>query len=266
MKVIRSLDKYQDESGNIIESDKPVETGIEITFRGGKNNRVVVPAGARVAKLTVSFDGDNGLLVLGNNFNVGPMNVSLRIGQDSQVHFGDDFSTTDRCVISAVEGTKVVFGNDVMIASGNEFRADDGHPIFDVRTGKRVNVSKDITIGHHVWFARGAAALGGSVVGDGSVIGFESLVTGRIPNNVVAVGSPAKVVRRDIAWERPHLSLKSPPYKPDASTVVKSAFWNLTVDGDSMRIHEAPLPVKTSALLSLRRKVWHFRKHLRSGR
>jgi hypothetical protein len=39
---------------------------------------------------------------------------------------------------------------------------------------------------------------------------------------------PARVIRTDIAWERPHLSLAKPYYKPDASTITKSPYWALT--------------------------------------
>jgi hypothetical protein len=49
--------------------------------------------------------------------------------------------------MSATEGTTIVIGDDVMFASHNQVRADDAHPIFDVRTGQRVNVSKSIEIG-----------------------------------------------------------------------------------------------------------------------
>jgi acetyltransferase-like isoleucine patch superfamily enzyme len=204
-----------------------IEGDIAVTFLGS-NNRIIATDGTRVRKLRVAFDCDNGTLVLGANTTVGPLSMNIRIGQDGTVRVGDNVSTTDICIISAVEGSTVSFGNDVMIASGNQFRADDGHPIFDVRTEKRVNPAKDIIIGNHVWMAAGACALGGAQVGDGSVIGFRSLVSGRIPNNVVAVGSPARVVRRNIAWERPHLSLKKPYYKPDASAITKSGYWNMT--------------------------------------
>lgn len=227
MTQIRSLAAYKDAAGNQIISDGHIGEIVSITF-SGHNNRVVVPAKAKIGKLIVAFDGDNGQLTLGDSPKVGALRAIIRIGQDSEVRFGTNVSTTEQCVISAVEGTRVTFGDDVMIASDNEFRADDGHPIFDVHTEKRVNVSKDITIGNHVWFARGASALGGANVGDGTVIGFGSLVTGTIPNNVIAVGTPAKVVRKDVAWERPHLSLTNPPYKPDASTITKSPYWHVT--------------------------------------
>jgi acetyltransferase-like isoleucine patch superfamily enzyme len=72
--------------------------------------------------------------------------------------------------------------------------------------------------------------LGGSSIGDGSVVGLGSIVKGSFPNNCILAGSPAKTVRRDIAWERPHLTLNKPFYKPDASCVKKSDYWNKTVD------------------------------------
>lgn len=229
MTIIESLGPYSDEKGNVIESAVAVDRGVSVQFRGS-NNRLVVPAGARVGKLTVTFDCDNGCLVLGSNTVVGPISAWIRVGQDASIRFGDNVSTTETCGFSAVEGATITVGDDVMIASHNQIRTDDGHPIFDVRSGKRVNPAQDITIGSHVWLAWGACVLGGAAIGDGTVIGMNSLVTGVIPNNVIAVGAPARVIRQDIAWERPHLSLREPYYKPDASSVERSPYWNLTLD------------------------------------
>ena len=60
---------------------------------------------------------------------------------------------------------------------------------------------------------------------------MRSVVTRSLPNNVVAAGSPAKVVKRHIAWERPHLTLTTPFRKPTADSVKKSPYWMLTADG-----------------------------------
>ncbi|UUT35749.1 hypothetical protein [Microbacterium elymi] len=62
------------------------------------------------------------------------------------------------------------------------------------------------------------------------MIGAGSIVTRKIPNNVVAVGTPARVIRKHVAWERIHLGADAPFYKPDASTVKKSKYWNLTLE------------------------------------
>ena len=115
-----------------------------------------------------------------------------------------------------------------------DFDCDDGHPIFDVRTGKRVNAARSIVIGNHVWLGLGACVLGGVTIGDGTVVGMRSVVTRSLPNNVVGAGSPAKVVKRNVAWERPHLTLDPPYRKPTVASVKKSTdYWTLTVDPGS---------------------------------
>ncbi|SMY01022.1 acyltransferase [Brevibacterium antiquum] len=228
---LTKLENYRDAESNIIESPKGFDQKISVTSRGA-NNKLIVDKNARIKHLAVVFDCDNGALTIGPNKKHG-FSMSVRVGQDSKVTIGRDLTTTSVCHVSAVEGATVEFGDDIMLASQNQVRSDDGHPIFDVRTGQRVNPAKNITIGSHVWLGAGASVLGGSRIGTGSVIGLGSIVKGAIPNNCVAVGTPARVVRRDIAWERPHLSFVSPPYKPDASSVeVSEEFWALTEDHD----------------------------------
>ncbi|KWR73339.1 hypothetical protein RN04_03595 [Arthrobacter sp. W1] len=231
MKKLTALTNYQDDDGNVIQSPTKFEKNIAVTIRG-KNNRIFVDPNARIAKLLVVFDCDNGTLIIGPN-SVRGFQMNIRIGQDATVRIGADLTTTSMPNVSAVEGVTVSFGDDVMIASQNQFRADDGHPIFDVRTGKRVNHAKNITVGNHVWIGAQATLLAGAEVGDGSVVGFGSIVTKKFPNNCIVVGSPAKVVRKNIAWERPHLSFVAPPYKPDVSAVEKSEdYWNATDEPD----------------------------------
>ncbi|AXK46659.1 sugar O-acetyltransferase [Brachybacterium saurashtrense] len=52
-----------------------------------------------------------------------------------------------------------------------------------------------ITIGNNVWLGGGVTVLPGVTIGDNSVIGAAAVVTRDVPANVVAVGSPARVVR-----------------------------------------------------------------------
>ncbi|MBI4944284.1 MAG: acyltransferase [Actinobacteria bacterium] len=184
----------------------------------------------RLADLRIQFDCDDGLVEIGPRAGVPALRANMRVGQDARIVLGRNVSATSRVGFSAVEGTTVTVGDDVMFASDIQLRADDGHPIFDVRTGRRANPARPITVGDHVWVGWGAVLLAGTTVGDGSVVGMHAVVKGRVPNNCVVAGVPARVVRRDIAWERPHLSLSKPYYKPDASTVERSPYWNLTQD------------------------------------
>lgn len=52
-----------------------------------------------------------------------------------------------------------------------------------------------VTLGKSVWLPWRVFLMPGTTIGDGSVIGANSLVSGAIPPNSLAVGSPAKVIR-----------------------------------------------------------------------
>lgn len=227
--TIHQIAAYEDSHGNRIEytGPAPITSGITVLFRGS-NNVLTIDSTARIHKLYLRFDSHHGRCRIGGNVGVAPLKAGIRVGQDSSVTLGDNVSTTANVDISAVEGTSVDIGDDVMIATGVRIRTDDGHPIFNIADGKRVNVSRSIHVGNHVWLAIDSFLMGGARVGDGTVVGARALVTKQFPNNCILAGAPASVIRRDIAWERPHLSVTPPYYKPDASTITKSGYWNPT--------------------------------------
>ncbi|NYT79748.1 acyltransferase [Alcaligenaceae bacterium] len=233
MPIIRTLSSYSDSKGNTIIFDGPA-VEVMVNFKG-RNNALKVDSAARINLLEAAFDSDNGYVEIGScNIMKKGLLAHIRIGLDSSVRIGNNVTCTSRCMISAVERSHITIGDECMISSSNEIKTDDSHPIFDVTTGKRLNMPRDIVIGNHVWLARRAVVLGGSSIGDGSVIGYSAVAKGSIPNNCIAVGVPARVIKRNIAWERPHLSLVKPHYKPDASFVKKSAYWNLTEDSSAV--------------------------------
>lgn len=57
-------------------------------------------------------------------------------------------------------------------------------------------VKSPVRIGPDCWIGEKASILRGSAIGRGSVIGAQTVVRGRIPPNSVAVGNPARVVKR----------------------------------------------------------------------
>ena len=59
-----------------------------------------------------------------------------------------------------------------------------------------------VSIGNHVWIGAGSVVNKGAIIGNESVIGMCSLVTKRIPDNCVAAGVPAKVIKTNINWSR----------------------------------------------------------------
>lgn len=121
---LTELFDYVDDRGNVIESPAVFDQNIAVTIRG-MNNRIIVDPGARIRKLHLVFDCDNGTLIIGPSEKHG-FAFDIRIGQDATVGIGADVTSTSTCIISALEGATVRVGDDVMLASENELRADDG--------------------------------------------------------------------------------------------------------------------------------------------
>lgn len=263
MPRLTTLTSYSDADGNRIEYEGSLDRNVQIKIEGRHNVLKIHPQ-ARIGRLWVDFNCNNGLVEIGPNRGVPALQANIRVGQDCRVLIGANVSMTSPCAISTAEGTTVQIGDDVMFASENQVRADDGHPIFDVRTGRRVNVSRSITIGDHVWLGRMATVLGGASIGRGTVIGYASVVTRAIPNNCIAAGVPAKVIRRDTAWERPHLTLVEPFYKPDSSTIERSPYWDATETpaASDVRPRTSPSDQARSVVAGLRRRAGRVRRRL----
>ena len=70
------------------------------------------------------------------------------------------------------------------------------HPLDFVKRAEGLERAEPIIIGDDVWIGGDVTILPGVKIGRGSVIGAKSLVTKDIPENVMAFGNPARVVRK----------------------------------------------------------------------
>jgi len=69
-------------------------------------------------------------------------------------------------------------------------------------TGNKINKSKPIKIGNHVWVGKGCAILKGVTIGDGAIVGAHSVVTKDIPPRTLVAGVPAKIIKENVNWKR----------------------------------------------------------------
>jgi acetyltransferase-like isoleucine patch superfamily enzyme len=85
---------------------------------------------------------------------------------------------------------EVLLATGVQVPSGGQTHAfaDPDQPIRQ-QGGSRTRV----TIGHGAWIGSGAIIL--ADVGRGTIVGAGSVVTKPLPDNVIAAGIPAKVIR-----------------------------------------------------------------------
>jgi len=147
---------------------------------------------------------------IGRHSSIGTMSYvsceQIEIGEDArireQVYVGGPqlpesrFALGDRTIVlqmANINPTKpVVIGDDsgigghcLIFTHGAWLNVLDGYPV----------TYAPVTLGRSVWLPWRVFVMPGVTIGDGSVIGANSLVTGAIPPNSLAVGSPAKVIR-----------------------------------------------------------------------
>jgi maltose O-acetyltransferase len=97
--------------------------------------------------------------------------------------------------LTALDVAAITIGEDCQIGPNVQLLTPT-HPVEPQPRRDRLEAARPITIGDNVWLGGGAIVLPGVTIGDNSVIGAGAVVTRDIPANVIAVGNPARVVRR----------------------------------------------------------------------
>lgn len=142
---------------------------------------------------------------LGNNIRTKPRLQLEAIDSVGKVRFspelfiGDDVSINFDVHIACVN--RVIIGKGVLIAS-KVFITDHNHGDTSIESmslppSKRRIVSKGaVVVCENVWIGEGVSIMPGVKIGRNSVIGANSVVTSDIPEYCVAVGAPARVIKR----------------------------------------------------------------------
>jgi acetyltransferase-like isoleucine patch superfamily enzyme len=96
-------------------------------------------------------------------------------------------------------GTKVVIENDVRLAGKVFLAGYPGHPIDNAdRAAGKPDLDEqvgDIIIKQGAWLGTGVTVLAGVTIGCGAIIGAGAVVTKDIPDNCIAAGNPARIVK-----------------------------------------------------------------------
>ena len=89
----------------------------------------------------------------------------------------------------------ITLGNNVHLTDGVSFLTHDAGILIFKQDYPDLELTKPITVGNNVYIGANTMILGGVNIGNKVIIGCGSVVTKDIPDNSVAVGSPARVIK-----------------------------------------------------------------------
>lgn len=113
----------------------------------------------------------------------------------SKIVIGDNVVINNGLSIIS-EGATITIGEKVLIGMNCQIYDSDFHTIDPTKRLTNENEKKDVYIDENVWIGNNVIVLKGSHIGANSVIAAGSIVVGDIPANVIAAGSPAKIIKK----------------------------------------------------------------------
>jgi len=136
-------------------------------------------------------------LIIGDNVLIGK-NTVLRSRFGGSLKIGNNVGIGDNCIIAARD-TSVKLGDNVLVSAycyimGGRFHNFERNDI--PIAAQPLLPGKGVVIEDNVWLGGGVKVLDGITIGRDSIVGAGAVVTKDIPEFCIAVGVPAKVVKK----------------------------------------------------------------------
>jgi len=167
----------------------------------GRDSTVWIAAGTVLNHCNITEHGRNNFVYIGRDCRLKQLTVQIK-GSGNIVAIGAGVTVEHAVLLCGPEQRAILMGDDCMVSSNVTMRTNDGHGIFDARSGELLNAPADVAVHFHVWIGNGARLNKGCVMGAGSVLGQLSVASGVLEAGCVYAGIPARKIREGIAWSR----------------------------------------------------------------
>lgn len=125
---------------------------------------------------------------------------------------GANFSASERFHVASIN--QVIIGDGCLVGSGVHI-TDHNHGSYkgaghsqpsEPPIQRRLVSNGAVKIGARVWIGDNVVIVGPAIIGDGAVVGANSVVSGEVPAQTMVIGAPARVVKifntETGRWER----------------------------------------------------------------
>lgn len=164
---------------------------IKILYFRAACPEIELPICTSIKAGTILSATDGGIISVGKNVSFD--RHSRVIARGGKITIGDNAHLGAGSII--VSNSNVQIGRDTLVAEYVVIR-DQDHSLLSRPIRSAGFHTSAILIGDDCWLGAKVTVLRGSTIGNGAVIGAHSLVRGNVPPNTLAVGCPAKVIRK----------------------------------------------------------------------
>lgn len=190
------MSRFRVGATNFLQIEGSSITKSHISISGIGNN--VIFRGEHLTKCYISVTGNNNRIVVEAGVGISDGNIIIR-GKECIIQIGEKTTFGGVRIVNVGCSNVINIGKGCLFSDNIEIWASDTHYIYN-DIGNLINMPKPIYIDDHVWVGSHVTILKGVKIGEGAIIGMQSVITKDIEPACVYVGNPAKCIRRDIKW------------------------------------------------------------------
>jgi acetyltransferase-like isoleucine patch superfamily enzyme len=155
--------------------------------------------GARLQLTSMPYVRGHARIVIGDDCTFSGFSCAAgRFGQDPEVLIGDGCTFGSNVFLSVNQ--RILLEDHVGVAGRVVIQDSDGHPSDPEKRMRGELMSKEdiapVTIKEHAWIGRDAHVMKGVTIGRGAIVASGSVVATDVPDGAIAMGVPARVIRR----------------------------------------------------------------------
>lgn len=159
----------------------PVRFGVKRIRRSRLETRLLVDSGGQLEFLGAARIG---------------YGSDVEVFHDAHLTFGSDCG--GNIALTVICGEKISIGSHTFWGREVSIRDTNGGHVVALQGFKNTN---PVIIGDFVWLCSECKIMTGVKIGDGTVVGANSVVITPLPARVLATGHPAQIIATDIAWK-----------------------------------------------------------------